>query len=160
VESELRTCANLAYANARFQCYESLGKRVLANDAADTKTMPAPTEAAAPVVAAAPAAAAPAVEGALEQSPPPLPDDLGGGQFTNGNEAPANQYSGLVTKCQKGSDGFWYFRFENGQVWKYINVVKGQFADCNFRATISEERMGHKMQIDGDDSKLRVTRIR
>lgn len=123
--------------------------------------MPAPDPAAAPVADAAPVvAAAPAAAAAAETSPPSLPDDLGGAHFANDSETEVDRYSGLVTICQKGSDGFWYFRFDNGQVWKYINVVKGQYADCNFRATITKERMGYKMQIDGDDSKLRVTRIR
>ena len=135
---ELKACARMTDSDARISCYEMLGNRVLGEDSVDATSE------------AAPKASAPAA----------LPDNLGGEQFSDEPEPVKKEYRGLVTTCQKGSDGFWYFRFENGQVWKHVNVVRRQYGDCNFYASIIEERMGHKMQIEGDDSRVRVTRIR
>jgi len=149
---ELKACARMTDSDLRFTCYENLGQRVLAEDTADA--IPAATPVAAAAVASEP------LESVAAESPAPMPENLGGEQFSDQPEPEGKQYSGLVTTCQKGSDGFWYFRFENGQVWKHVNIVKGRYGDCNFNATITEERMGHKMQVDGDDSKVRVTRIR
>jgi len=154
---ELKRCATLKDPDARFNCYEELGKQVSGEVSTDKEVAVAPIEAA--PVEVAPVAATP-VTAEATKTPAPLPDDLGGGQFSDEPEPEKKEYRGLITTCKKGSDGFWYFRFENGQVWKHVNVVRRQYKDCGFQATITEERMGHKMQIDGDDSRVRVTRIR
>ena len=55
------------------------------------------------------------------------------------------KYGGLITSCEKGRYGDWYFIFENGQVWKVVGSRKPRFQECNFYVTLETDGFGYKM---------------
>ena len=136
---ELKACAKMTDRDARFACFDNLGERVLREASADEK----PTR---EKVAQAEAVTATATNA---QS---LPDEFG--------KSRSIQYSGLITSCEKGYYGNWYFIFDNGQVWKEVNKRNLRFKECNFNATITQDAFGYKMQIDGVEKTIRVRRNR
>lgn len=135
---ELRICAAITDQNARLVCFDNLGERVLREEPADRN--PAQQE----VRAESETETATNVE--------PLPDDLGSSKNV--------QYVGLITSCERGHYGDWFFIFDNGQVWKDVNNRRLRFKECNFKATITKDAFGYKMQIDGMDATIRVKRSR
>ena len=143
---ELKACTKVTDQDARFACYENLGKRVLEDESATGKpsaeTMVQP-EAAVPV---ATGTATKAVA---------LPDDLGNKSFKD-----PTQYRGLITSCKKNADEQWYFYFDGGQVWKQVDGRRHHYRECNFFVTITNDGLGYKMQIDGTKKKVRVSRRR
>jgi hypothetical protein len=134
---ELKVCAGMTDQDARFACFDKLGERVLEEEPADKK--PKQEEMAQPEAVTATAT-----------DVQPLPDDLGSPKSI--------LYSGLVTSCQKGQFGDWYFIFDNGQVWKETNKRNLRFEECNFNVTITKDTFGYKMQIDGEEKTIRVKR--
>lgn len=91
---------------------------------------------------------------------PTLADDIGGAGCEEKSGTPKRQDKGVVTSCEKGANRRWYFYFENGQVWKEVNTSGRRFKDCNFIASIARDGFGHKMQIDGTEKRIRVSRVR
>ena len=158
----LGVCAKMTDRDARLACYDELGKSVLDEESAAEQTpqevgvetvaagASAVTEATGPTIATAPE------EGATDI--PSLPDNLGGTSFERGSEEGAFKHRGLVTSCQIGADGRWFFFFENGQIWKQSNRSRQRFKECHFFVTITRDGFGYKMQIDGKTSKIRVAR--
>jgi len=136
---ELKVCARMTDQDARFACFDNLGERVLRDEPTDKKQ--AQEKMAQPEAVTATATIA-----------QPLPDDFG---FSK-----SIQYSGLITSCEKGHYGNWYFIFDNGQVWKEVNKRNLRFKKCNFNATITKDAFGYKMQIDGVEKTIRVRRNR
>ena len=136
---ELKVCARMTDQDARFACFDNLGERVLREEPADKK----PTQE---------KMAQPEAVTATATNAQPLPDDLG--------RSKSIQYSGLITSCQKGQYGDWYFIFDNGQVWKEVNNRNLRFKECNFNATITKDVFGYKMQIDGVEKTIRIRRTR
>lgn len=65
-----------------------------------------------------------------------------------------------VTRCTKGSRGKYLFYLEGGEVWKQISDKRLWFKSCDFGATVSKDLFGYKMQIDGEKSSVRVSRVR
>lgn len=143
---ELKACTKVTDRDARFACYENLGKRVLDDETATEKSsveMMVQTEAAAlDATGTAPNAAA-------------LPDDLGNTSFED-----PSQYRGLITSCKINADGQWYFYFDDGQVWKQVDGRRRHFRKCNFFVTITNDGLGYKMQIDGSKNRIRISRRR
>jgi hypothetical protein len=136
---ELEVCARMTDQDARLACFDNLGERVIQEESADKK--PKQEEMTQPEAVTATAT-----------NTQPLPDDLG---------TPNNiQYSGLVTSCQQGQYGDWYFIFDNGQIWKESNKRNLRFKECNFNVTIKKDSFGYKMQIDGEEKTIRVSRHR
>lgn len=140
---EIRTCARINISDARFECYEALGKRVL-DDAPGINTEQ--------TVAVHESAAAVTPDG--------LPDDLGGGEFAKNTAAESEMSHGHIQSCEKGVDGRWYFQFDNGQVWRQSNSDRRKFRNCDIDATISKDNFGYILEIDGDSGKIRVQRRR
>ena len=136
---ELKVFARMADQDARFACFDNLGKRVLREEPADNKPKQEKT-------------AQPEAVTATATNAQPLPDDFGSSKSI--------QYSGLITSCKKGHSGNWYFIFDNGQVWKEVNRRNLRFKECNFNATITNDAFGYKMQIDGVERTIRVRRNR
>ncbi|MDJ0793232.1 MAG: hypothetical protein QNI98_03225 [Woeseiaceae bacterium] len=136
---ELKACARITEQEARFACYDELGKRVLRQETAESN--PAQES---PLQTEAQTATTTVVE--------PLPDDLG-----SKNEI---QYAASVTSCKQGLHGDWFFFFENGQVWKQVNNRNIRFKECEFDVTITKDRFGYKMRIDAEDRTIRVKRNR
>jgi len=140
---EFKACAKIADRDTRFACFDNLGERVLQEESAVEK----PT----PEIVAEPEAAATATDAAS------LPDDLGGSSF---GESKDNQHTGLITSCQESHDGRLFFFFDNGQVWKQVRYDKLRLKECNFSVTIMQDAFGYKMQIDGEEKRIRISRKR
>ena len=157
----LRACAQLADPGARLACYDNLGERVLAGDASDEASAPEKAVAAsdgrpakeAPVAAPS---AAPTATGS------PAPASVGRSTDSSFGKKTAEQvsFNGVVTSCKKGHYGNWFFIFEGGQVWQEVNMRNRRFKNCNFKATITKDMFGYKMQIEGQDKSIRVRRNR
>ena len=149
---ELKACVKVADRDARFDCYENLGKRVLEDESAG-KELSAEMKAE-PEAAAVPAATGTAtVEVAL-------PDDVGGQSFEDPSQSTEKQYSGLLTSCKQDANDNWYFYFDNGQVWKQVDSRRLRNRKCNSTVTIAKGALGYKMQIDADKNIIRVSRVR
>jgi hypothetical protein len=147
---ELKACARTSELDARVACYEELGQRLLAEDAATAST--APTTSAS--VQAAPAAATVAAT-----STPQLNDELGGEEYEEKPDPEDINNQGLITGCKKGPDKKWYFYFENGQVWKQIDDRRFSLKeDCRMLATITKDIFGYKMEVEGLKGKTRISR--
>jgi hypothetical protein len=130
---ELKACARTTDRDARLACYDELGERAPKEEVSDVKS---PSEVSS------------------------LPDDIGGAVFEERANSEKKQDMGLVTSCKKGSNKRWYFTFENGQVWKEVHQRKYRFRECNFVATISKDGFGYVLRIEGDDRKIRVSRVK
>lgn len=139
VVEELKVCASITDQEARLACFDSLGERVLGEASADASRQEE-------------MAARPDAKAATVTSAQPLPDDLGTSQ--------AVEYVGLMTSCDRGASGRWYFFFDNGQVWKQVDTRNRRFKDCNGNATIMNDAFGYKMRIDGVERTIRVKRHR
>ena len=149
---ELKACAIVPDRDARFACYEILGKRALEDEPAAEKSSAEIT--AQPEAAAVPVAKETATNAAA------LPDDLGGTTFEDKSESTKEQYQGLLRSCKKSAGDEWYFYFANGQVWKQVDSHRLRHRECNFMATITRDRIGYKLQREGESTKVRVTRLR
>ncbi|MBE9537877.1 MAG: hypothetical protein IMF06_02285, partial [Proteobacteria bacterium] len=115
VVEELKTCARIVERDARINCYESLGKRVLGEEpgapaaSAPPQTAPAATAAAAPVSAVATSTEAPASKAEMDEY-------MGGYKFEEKpSDHPDNTIYARVILCQQDRDKAWFFKFENGQ---------------------------------------------
>ena len=90
-----------------------------------------------------------------------LPDSIGGSDFAEKAGVEVATSRGLVTRCKKTLDKTqWFYFFEDGQVWKQVDRRKRRHKDCNFYVNISEDTFGYQMTIEGQDSKIRIKRIR
>ena len=136
---ELKVCANMTDQDARLACFDELGESVASEEAADSS----PTQE---------EEVQPEATTEAETTVMPLPDELG-----SSNDV---QYAGLITSCQKGQYGKWYFIFDNDQVWKDTNNRNLRFKECHFNATITRYAFGYKLQIEGSDRTIRVKRVR
>lgn len=143
---ELKACAKVTDQDKRFACYEILGKRALEDDSA--------TEKSSAELIVQPEAAVRAAPGTVTNSVA-IPDDLGNTSFED-----PEQYRGLITSCKKNADDQWYFYFDSGQVWKQVDGRRHHYRKCNFYVTITKDGLGYKMQIDGDNKKVRISRKR
>ena len=65
-----------------------------------------------------------------------------------------------VTKCRQDGNKKYYFYLENGQVWKQSDRKRLKYEDCNFDVTIIKDFFGSKMQQDGEDRRIRITRVK
>ncbi len=147
---ELKACARTSERDARVACYEELGQRLLAQEAATTST--------GSTVSASTQAASAAATVAVT-STPQLSDELGGEEYKKEPDAEDNDNQGLITGCKKGPDKKWYFSFENGQVWKQNNDRRLSLKeDCKMLATISKDFFGYKMEVEGLKGKIRISR--
>lgn len=143
---ELKACARVEDREARFSCYEALGQRVLA---ADSEAGATPAAAA----AATSAVAAPAAEDSATA------DTIGGYRFEQreSDEDP-DALATRVVECQKNVEGTWYFRLENGQVWKQVDRQTLNFQACDFPATVGKDGLGYVLKIEGRKGKIRISR--
>ena len=63
-----------------------------------------------------------------------------------------------VTLCQQDRDKVWFFKFDNGQVWKQVDRTRLSFQDCDFPVAILKDGFGYKMQIEGSEKQIRISR--
>ena len=146
---ELKACARIDDRDSRCDCYETMGKRVLdAETAADNSITPPGRIA---------SEATPAVVASTKVTQG-LPDGMGGAEFEAKPDPADGQIQGRINACKQGVDRRWHFFFENGQVWKQVNVARLVFRECDFMATITKDGFGYKMQVEGRKRKIRVSR--
>ncbi len=156
VVEDLKICARMAEWDSRVACYESLGKEVLGEEAvAQGATVAQPvTQSASNVSIPAAAAAA-----AVPAGKPQMNDHMGGYKFEEKpSDHPDNAVYSRVILCQRDSNKTWYFKFENGQVWKQVDGATLNFQGCDFPVTILKDSFGYKMQIEGSKRKIRISR--
>ncbi len=178
----LHACQAIADAELRLACYDELVKvqsrtpaPVEAMNSSPAQAAPEPADtppAAAAVAASADAAASTAAptpkpidnppEGALtaKQEPQsvPLTDDVGSWSGQIGNED-TQPIRATVTRCSQNSMDDYFFHFENGQVWKYKGRRRLWYKECSFDVTITRDFFGYKMQPEGEDRTLRISRV-
>ncbi|MEP6391525.1 MAG: hypothetical protein ABJ056_16540 [Halioglobus sp.] len=182
VVKALKNCARTADPDARFKCYDALGQQVLSSETktevaspvtavsepATSKALPSATPVA---VTQTPAASAPAAESTAPaaaatgtQSVDPS-DTIGGYQFepkrTAEEEVEKQVEEGLrtrVVKCQRNREGIWYFKLENGQVWKQVDRQSLSFQGCDFGAVVANDGLGYVLRIDNRKGKIRIKR--
>jgi hypothetical protein len=145
---QLQSCARVKEQQARFACYEALGQEALKQSPSDE-----PGSGGAPVVAA-PAAAA-----AQPGEKPSAEDTIGGYRFEEPSEDPdEDALATRVVECQKSFEGIWYFRLENGQVWKQVDRQTLNFQACDFPVTVANDGLGYVLRIEGRKGKIRISR--
>lgn len=138
---DIRACAAVTDADARLACFDELAERMQRGEL---------------TVDPAPAVAAEEPEEAS------LPEYLGGAEFEEQSDSFIARHQGMVTECQQGRDGRWYFIFNNGQVWRQSNLERRRLKECNFLAKISRDGFGYKMAIEvqGKQQTIRVSRVK
>ena len=143
LQAKLAACATEANDAQRLACFDALAAETSGSNLAEQEA----------------SAAADTTEqepGELEA----LPDSIGGGAFAEAAGIKAKSYAGRVTSCKKSADRRWFYIFENGQVWKQVDRRKRRHKECDFEVTLTEDSFGYVMRIAGQDSKIRVDRIR
>ena len=84
---------------------------------------------------------------------------MGGYQYAEKpSDHPDNDINTRVVQCQQDRDGAWYFKFDNGQVWKQVDGTSRRFKDCDFPVVVSKDGFGYKMQVEGEGAKIRISR--
>ena len=143
-ESGMAQCAEIEGADARLACYDAAARRS------------APSEPATEVAAEEP------TEAASSREPLPLTQEVGEEQLPGGSgpERETESFRGRVVECKQDSARKRYFYFDNGQVWKQRANARLTTRDCDFMVTITKDGFGYKMQIEGEDKRIRVGRIR
>ena len=145
---ELRQCREYSNLEQRLACYDQIGKPA---PVVETPAVPADAESA---DAAAAAADVPQEVERVSQHPVPS-DDFG----LPKSEDALESIRATVVRCGEANDHRFYFYFDNGQVWKYLGGKYLKYKSCNSSATLSEDNLGFKLQMDGKPS-LRVKRVR
>lgn len=143
---EIRQCREHTDLVQRLACYDQIGKPA---PVVETPAVPADAE--------SPAAAAADVPQEVERvSQHPMPsDDFG----LPKSEDALESIRATVVRCGEANDRRFYFYLDNGQVWKYLGGKYLRYKSCNSPATLSEDSLGFKLQMDGKPS-LRVKRVR
>jgi len=145
----LARCAAIAEDDARLTCFDALGALLVGEQDAEQVVAPAVVAAAPAVVAAAPA------------GPAPLTDAVGKERIEQPKADEREKYSARVVSCQESvQSGQYYFRFENGQVWKQSNYRRLGFRDCEFDIEISKDSFGYQMYIPSKDRSFRIARVK
>lgn len=134
-DSEIARCALVNDASARLACFDKLGSRGKPTSAAD---------------------AAPAAEPMQVAWPP---DELGSKDFRRHVDKDESSVAARVIRCVKDTRKDYQFYLEGGQVWKQVDDRKLHYRTCEFNVTISRDAFGYKMQVEGEKSKYRVSRI-
>ncbi len=151
---DFERCRAIADVLQRLACYDRLGRP----ETASTPTLEAPGDSIAeplPVDQDAQDPAAPAVA-AGDAEYGELTDDVG-------LPKSADDYKSIrvtVVRCEQPNNRKWYFYFDNGQVWQYLGARPLRYRGCNTPGVLIEDSMGFALQMDVDEAKLRVKRVR
>jgi len=63
-----------------------------------------------------------------------------------------------VVLCQRSRENIWYFKLENGQIWKQVDRQSLSFQGCDFGAVVANDGLGYVLRIDGRKGKIRIKR--
>jgi len=146
ISDELRRCTSIEDASARLACYDGLSSR----------QMPAPI---APSASLDPSVASSSVVEPSANKPLADPNTETVRENTDDRYETVS-IRATVTKCRQGGNKKYYFYLENGQVWKQSDRKRLKYEDCNFDVTIIKDFFGSKMQQDGEDRRIRITRVK
>ena len=155
---EIQRCASIDETAARLACFDEIaGNQGLTSQPAETPAEPGPAQ----EVQALPEAT-PGEASSTADEPGSLTDDYGTEGLSKKDQPDEEEQAvrAVVTKCSKSSSDRYYFYFENGQVWKQKDDDRLYFKDCTYGVTITKDFFGYKMQIDGEKSKIRVSRVK
>jgi len=162
IVAELKSCARMSESNARTSCYEALGKRVIedkSSPATTAETVPSPAESPEPAAGVAATATASSAVAPAPASQPQMEDNMGGYKYAEkASDHPDNDIHTRVVQCQQDRDKVWFFKFENGQVWKQVDRSRLNFKDCDFPVVVSKDGFGYKLQVEGEGRKIRISR--
>jgi hypothetical protein len=175
IVDELKNCARIAGSDVRIACYEALGRQVIQGETStQANPNPAPsanasttsavavgtaTAATAPETATATAAPEVATATVAPSEEPSMNDSMGGYKYEKKPlDHPDNDISTRIVQCQQNLDKAWYFKFENGQVWKQVDGKTRHFKNCDFAVVVSKDGLGYKMQVEGEGAKIRISR--
>ncbi len=129
---EFRRCSSIEDSAARLACYDKLGGY--------QKTAPM----------------------TVSEEVAVLPDELGAESLSRKDDEKEEPtaLAARVTKCTKSASNEKYvFYLDGGQIWKQISDKKLFYKECAFNVTISRDFFGYKMQVDGEKSRFRVSRV-
>ena len=159
LDQQLRACRAIDDDVLRLVCYDMLGK-VQSQVPASVDTMDPPPTPATPKPVEAPPVAEPVADQVPTQEPEyaPLTGDVGAWSVRNANEG-KRPIRAAVTRCSQNARGAYYFHFENDQIWKYKGSRRLRYKECSFDVTITRDAFGYKMQVDGEERRLRISRI-
>jgi hypothetical protein len=151
ISNELQRCSSIEDTSARLACYDGLsGRHSAAPIAPSAKVDPSSVELS--------AVGASAVEqSANNPLADPSPEAVRG---DTDDRYETVTIQGTVTKCRQDDNKKYYFYFENGQVWKQSDRKRLKFKDCDFNVTITKDFFGSKMQQEGEDRRIRITRVK
>lgn len=137
----LQRCVTVEDASARLACYDGLARR--------TQSAVTP--------GLEPGDSAPAGKVADE---PAADNDRVAQRRPKQEKGEALGFRATVTRCRQDSNRKYYFYFENGEVWKQSDRKKLKYEDCAFDVSVSKDFFGYKMQQDGVDRRIRITRVK
>jgi hypothetical protein len=92
--------------------------------------------------------------------PEPTIEDIGSESLPRASKDKALAIEARVTSCKKNSLEKYLFYFDNGQVWKQVSDKRVYFKDCDFNVIISKDFFGYKMQQEGEERRIRISRIK
>lgn len=138
LRAEMSRCAALIDTSDRLACYDQIS----------FEKIKVPETPLSPAVASAPAAVP--VDQMSAQSP---------AQEKPQKEQPKTMNAHVI-RCTKDARKKYLFYLEGGEVWKQISDKRLSYKECDFNVTISKDFFGHKMQVAGEKSRTRVSRVR
>jgi hypothetical protein len=71
-----------------------------------------------------------------------------------------SDYIAISSCARSGGNKKFTFYLADGQVWKQVSSKRLPFDTCGFNVKIEEDFFGYKMQLENDDLKFRVSRVR
>ena len=151
----LKACARIENTDERVACYETLGERVLDEEAVVAES---PADVAPPPAAELTAAELPAVAAPVAAAATPAEIAATNPALHSDEDEKKKPIYGHVRSCQEASDRNWFFILDNGDIWKQSGGKKRRFKDCDFDVVIRKDIFGNKMTIAGDDQTVRVRR--
>lgn len=152
---QLKACARMNNPDNRFVCFEELGRRVLGETSSDQQSIRQQ--------AARPEDVTPPPTIIVESVPEiaeSVPDKSNVPTLGNDQDPESVEFRGMLTSCQQGHFGDWYFVLDNGEVWKEVKRRKRRFEDCNFEVTITKDFFGFNLQIEALGKTIRVKRYK
>lgn len=151
IANELQRCSSIEDTSARLACYDGLsGPQSVAPIAPSAAVDSLPVELSA-------VEASGAEQSADEPLADPSPETVRG---DTDDKYETVTIQGTIKKCRQDANKKYYFYFENGQVWKQSDRKRLNFKECDFNVTITKDFFGSKMQQEGEDRRIRITRVK